>query len=174
MFQMSGQPSNWDRGQPKPYGWHQMNSRSQMSRHTARSASNVQPPTPSTSWPVSSPSVALHFQQSKQHEVHRIDMEATISPSVLTTIVPNPTLPIPVLRSVRKERSTFLNMRGMTEGEAEINNNLMDEASAPSLLCSMCVDNTKLGEEALRRHLKNHYDAMFKCGVCRQNESPSS
>lgn len=49
----------------------------------------------------------------------------------------------------------------------ECNNNIKAEEPA-LLLCSMCTANTKLGEEALRRHLKIHYDAMFKCGVCRR------
>jgi len=104
---------------------------------------------------------------------HRTQVQQTIPP-VLTTIVPNSNLPIPVLSSVRREKSTFVNeekVKDDRDSKVECNNNNIiaaDESSGPSRRCSMCVGNTVLGEEALRRHLKIHYDAMFKCGICRR------
>ena len=100
---------------------------------------------------------------------HRTQVQQTIPP-VLTTIVPNSNLPIPVLSSVRREKSTFLSEEKVKDDNN--NNNIIaaDKSSGPAQQCSMCVANTVLGEEALRRHLKIHYDAMFKCGICRQEK----
>merc|ERR1719234_926312 len=144
---------------------------------SSRGADYVNTPSPILGphlwWPVPSCSSVGVNQQGMHHVKHRTQVEQTIPP-VLTTIVPNSDLPIPVLSSVRREKSTFLNevkVKNERESKVECNNNnitVADEPRGPARRCSMCAGNTVLGEEALRRHLKVHYDAMFKCGICRR------
>ena len=180
---MSGQHNGWERELPKYLKspiFHQMNcGSSTMSYQSSSSADfvNTAPPIPGPHhwWPVLSCSSVGNNQQGMHHMKHRTQVQQTIPP-VLTTIVPNSNLPIPVLSSVRREKSTFVNeekVKDDRDSKVECNNNNIiaaDESSGPSRRCSMCVGNTVLGEEALRRHLKIHYDAMFKCGICRQEK----
>ena len=56
---------------------------------------------------------------------HRTQVQQTIPP-MLTTIVPNSNLPIPVLSSVRREKSTFVNeekVKDDRDSKVECNNN---------------------------------------------------
>jgi len=144
-----------------------------MSYQNSRGADyvNTAPPTPGPNlwWPGPSCNYVEHNQQSKHHGKYRTQIQQTTLP-VLTTVVPNSNLPIPVLSSVRREKSTFPKEKKVKEVKVECNNNniIADKSTGPALPCTMCVGNTMLGEEALRRHLKIHYDAMFKCGVCRR------
>ena len=158
---------------------HQINSGFPTSYQSSREGAdfvNPAPPIPAPNlwWPpVPSCSSVQHNQQNKHRGKFRSQVQQTAQP-VLTTIVPNSNLAIPVLSSVRRERSTFPNEKKVEEVEwkevKECNNNIKgEESTEPALLfCSMCVGKTLLGEEALRRHLKIHYEAMFKCGVCRR------
>lgn len=159
---------------------HQINSGFPTSYQSSREGAdfvNPAPPIPAPNlwWPpVPSCSSVQHNQQNKHRGKFRSQVQQTAQP-VLTTIVPNSNLAIPVLSSVRRERSTFPNEKKAKEVEwnevKECNNNNIkgEESTEPALLfCSMCVGKTLLGEEALRRHLKIHYEAMFKCGVCRR------
>merc|ERR1719234_1549417 len=85
-------------------------------------------------WPVPSCSSAGDNQQSMHHVKHRTQVEQTIPP-VLTTIVPNSDLPIPVLSSVRREKSTFLTEVKVKDDEVECNNNnitVADESRGPA------------------------------------------
>ena len=171
---MSGQSNGWDFKSPVPY---QMNNGFPMPYQSSRSADdyvNTAPPTPAPKpwWPAPSCSPFEHHQPSKHHGKHRSQAQQSIQPA-LTTIVPNSNLAIPVLSSVRREKRTFADEKKEVKEVEECNNNNVkaDESTEPALLfCSMCVGKTSLGEEALRRHLKIHYDAMFKCGVCRQEK----
>jgi len=178
---MSDQHNGWGGEHPKYFNCHvpnQMNNGFPISCQSSRGADNVNtaPPTPAPNlwWPVPSCSSVDHNRQSKHFGKYGRQVEQTIQP-VLTTIVPNSNLAIPVLSSVRRERSAFPNEKKVkevewNEKEVECNNNIKgEESTEPALLfCSMCVGKTLLGEEALRRHLKIHYEAMFKCGVCRR------
>merc|ERR1719234_395888 len=88
---------------------------------------NTPPPIsgPDLCWPAPSCSSAGDNQQGMHHVKHMTQVEQTIPP-VLTTIVPNSDLPIPVLSSVRREKSTFLNemkVKNERESEVECNNN---------------------------------------------------
>jgi len=144
-----------------------------MSYQSSRDANyvNTAPPTPGSNLWGAGPSCSSdeHNQQSKHHGKYRSQVQQTILP-VLTTIVPDSNQPIPVLSSVRREKNTFLDGKKVKDVDVECNNNIIiaEESTGPALPCTMCVGNTMLGEEALRRHLKIHYDAMFKCGVCRR------
>jgi len=156
---------------PVPF---QMNIGFPTSYQSSRGADYVNPAPPTSSpnlwWPAPSCSSAEHNQRGQHHGKYRNQVQQTTQP-VLTTIVPNSNLAIPVLSSVRRERCTFPNEEKVKEEEVECNNNNIkgEESREPTLLlCSMCVGKTLLGEEALRRHLKVHYEAMFKCGVCRR------
>jgi len=178
---MSGQHNGWGRELPqylKSPILHQMHCGPPMLyQSSSRGANYVNTPPPISGphllWPAPSCSSVGDNQQGMHLVKHRTQVEQTIPP-VLTTIVPNSDLPIPVLSSVRREKSTFLNevkVKNERESEVECNNNnitVADESRGPARRCSMCVGNTVLGEEALRRHLKIHYDAMFKCGICRR------
>ena len=176
---MSDKHNGWSRGHPKYFMGslpRQMCNGFPPMLYQSRHADyvNIPPPTPNPNlwWPDASFSSVEDSQQSKQHREYRSQVVQTSQP-VLTTIVPNSNLAIPVLSSVRRERSSFPNEKKVKEMELEeCNNNIKaEESTEPALLlCSMCTGNTKLGEEALRRHLKIHYDAMFKCGVCRQEK----
>ena len=177
---MSGQHSGWNRGHPKCFKSpmsNRMNNGFPMSYQSSRDANyvNTAPPTPGSNLWGAGPSCSSdeHNQQSTPHGKYRSQVQQTILP-VLTTIVPDSNQPIPVLSSVRREKNTFLDGKKVKDVDVECNNNIIiaEESTGPALPCTMCVGNTMLGEEALRRHLKIHYDAMFKCGVCR-HEKPS-
>ena len=80
--------------------------------------------------------------------------------------------PIPVLCGSRSEKGTVYledplsSRREMASGPRptirECNNNMKKEQ------CRMCVTTNLLEEEQLAKHMKEHYDAMFKCSVCRR------
>lgn len=65
--------------------------------------------------------------------------------------------PIPVLCGSRREMAS-----GPRPTIRECNNNMKKEQ------CRMCVTTNILEEEQLAKHMKEHYDAMFKCSVCRR------